>query len=94
MLSKLVDRLKCWYLQSPCCGKEYPCRLCHDESECHKIDRHTITEIKCRKCYFTQPVSDGVHMCTSLCVCVCVCARMCGNGTLCRSEIAMCLYIL
>ena len=24
---------------APCCGKIYPCRLCHDEGEEHKIDR-------------------------------------------------------
>ena len=44
-------------IQSPCCGKEYPCRLCHDENESHKIDRHNISEIKCRKCFYEQPVS-------------------------------------
>ncbi len=44
-------------LQSPCCSKVYSCRLCHDEQESHRIDRHAITEIICRKCSIRQPVS-------------------------------------
>ena len=27
------------YIISPCCNKVYPCRLCHDTNENHKIDR-------------------------------------------------------
>ena len=48
---RLLFYCKCYwhiviiFFQSPCCGKEYPCRLCHDENESHKIDRHNITEI-------------------------------------------------
>lgn len=24
---------------APCCGRGYPCRLCHDANEDHKVDR-------------------------------------------------------
>ena len=44
--------------QSPCCGKVYPCRLCHDEQELtHTIDRFNVSEIECRNCSKRQPVS-------------------------------------
>ncbi|CAI8035478.1 RING finger and CHY zinc finger domain-containing protein 1, partial [Geodia barretti] len=43
---------------SPCCGKVYPCRLCHDDQELtHKIDRYRVTEVQCRNCHKKQPVS-------------------------------------
>ena len=45
-------------VQSPCCGKVYPCRLCHNEKDLtHEIDRHAVSEIVCRKCDTKQPVS-------------------------------------
>ena len=39
-----------------CCGKEYGCRLCHDESELHEIDRHAIAEMVCLRCSTRQPI--------------------------------------
>ena len=64
--------------QSPCCGKVYPCRLCHNEKEAtHEIDRYKVSEVVCRKCHKRQPVSMCV--CVSVCVfvSVCVCVYVC-----------------
>merc|ERR1711976_918696 len=33
-----------------CCKKLYPCRLCHDEQEGHKIDRFATKYMMCMKC--------------------------------------------
>ena len=44
--------------QSPCCGKVYPCRLCHNDQELsHEIDRQSVSEVECRRCHTRQPVS-------------------------------------
>ncbi|NXM19808.1 ZN363 protein, partial [Ploceus nigricollis] len=32
-------------LQAPCCGKLYPCRLCHDGAEEHQLDRFRVSEV-------------------------------------------------
>ena len=49
-------------LVAPCCGKEFVCRLCHDE-ECtdHTFDRYRVTEMRCMECGTRQPVN---RMCT------------------------------
>ena len=57
---------------APCCGVEYPCRLCHDIVEndeqidwkkAHQIDRHKITKIKCNKCNTIQGKSNMCSEC-------------------------------
>ena len=35
-------------LKCPDCDKFYPCRVCHDEHEDHKMDRSRVKEIKCK----------------------------------------------
>lgn len=44
-------------LKSPCCNKIYTCRLCHDESEKHEIDRHAVMSVVCQMCNTRQSVS-------------------------------------
>ncbi|WAR22768.1 ZN363-like protein [Mya arenaria] len=39
---------KCMFV-SPCCKKFYPCRICHDETEKHEIDR-TAVQRTCEGC--------------------------------------------
>ena len=46
-----------------CCGKWFPCRLCHDEEEDHKIDRYSIKTIRCRECSHEQPKSNMCEYC-------------------------------
>lgn len=38
-----------------CCGKFVTCRLCHDETESHQIDRHATKEMLCMHCGVVQP---------------------------------------
>ena len=48
---------------APCCNKEFPCRLCHDENSDHKINRFDIKEIVCKKCDQRQNVSNKCINC-------------------------------
>ncbi len=48
---------------SPCCQREYSCRLCHDENEDHQIDRHAIETIKCLTCLKVVPFSQNCENC-------------------------------
>jgi len=41
-----------------CCNQVFGCRLCHDESSDHKIDRHATEEMVCRVCKKRQPVNE------------------------------------
>lgn len=43
---------------SPCCGKIYACRLCHDDSEDHTLNRYEIREVVCNHCNVRQPASN------------------------------------
>jgi len=50
---------------APCCGKEYPCRICHDDVEYeekikkfHKVDRFKIKRVKCLECGVEQIKSN------------------------------------
>ena len=47
------------YQLSKCCNKIYPCRLCHDENENHKINRHDIDFMKCIYCNCLQKVNQS-----------------------------------
>ena len=42
-----------------CCNKVYPCRLCHDDSENHKTNRHDIDYMKCDFCKSFQKVNSS-----------------------------------
>lgn len=48
------------------CKKYYPCRLCHDANESHKIDRFTIKQIICRGCKKVQTPSEKCIHCGKL----------------------------
>ena len=51
-------------LFAPCCGKIYPCRLCHDEiEEDHHLDRKQVNKIKCNQCGFLQAPSPRCLSC-------------------------------
>ena len=43
-----------------CCNKYYPCRLCHDEEEDHKINRYEIKTIICKEC---KTIQDSSNQC-------------------------------
>mmetsp|Transcript_359 Transcript_359/g.811 ORF Transcript_359/g.811 Transcript_359/m.811 type:complete len:377 (-) Transcript_359:1100-2230(-) len=43
---------------SKCCGKVFPCRLCHDEVADHKIDRFATEIMVCRECKLSQEIAD------------------------------------
>lgn len=45
-------------LRAVCCGRLYPCRLCHDELEDHSIDRFATKEMLCMHCDTLQPVGQ------------------------------------
>lgn len=49
--------------QTPCCGKFYKCRYCHDENEDHHFDRKTLTELICTKCDTRQKVQAECENC-------------------------------
>ena len=60
-------------LISPCCGKIYTCRHCHNEIEDifglekpHQIDRFNIKEIICIDCEEKQPVSNKCIKCENI----------------------------
>ena len=67
-----ISNIKCTHYQRGCdvqcnvCNKYYPCRLCHDIYEDHKLDRFTINYIKCRKCQYIQPPSQKCIRCQHL----------------------------
>jgi len=48
---------------SPCCGKIYTCRFCHNENESHEINRFEVKEIICSKCNHKQNVSNQCINC-------------------------------
>jgi len=46
-------------LISPCCGKEYNCRFCHDDAESnHTLNRKSVEEVICLSCSLKQCVSN------------------------------------
>jgi len=50
-------------LVSPCCGKEYLCRICHDEVEDHNLDRRSVTKITCTQCGMRQDIGRNCKEC-------------------------------
>ena len=53
-------------MQCPTCQKFYPCRLCHDMYEDHKLDRFSVNTVKCRVCNRTQAPSQNCVFCRSI----------------------------
>ncbi|CAD8045758.1 unnamed protein product [Paramecium sonneborni] len=58
--------------KAPCCGKFYPCRLCHDANykgpksdgcKTEIMDRYNVTIIRCRKCFCEQPPTNQCIQC-------------------------------
>ncbi|KAL5473154.1 hypothetical protein EMCRGX_G027602 [Ephydatia muelleri] len=46
-------------LVSPCCGKVYPCRFCHNDNEpTHEFNRFAVSEVVCRNCKTRQPTVE------------------------------------
>ena len=45
-------------LWAACCGRYFPCRLCHDEAvPSHRFDRHATTRVACMGCATEQPAA-------------------------------------
>ncbi|XP_050403643.1 RING finger and CHY zinc finger domain-containing protein 1 [Patella vulgata] len=53
---------KC-FLISPCCNKEYTCRICHDDNEVHQLNRRDVRLVKCMKCNEKQKVQGCCYNC-------------------------------
>jgi len=50
---------------SPCCGRRYPCRMCHDQVEDHKINRFAVREMYCMACDTLQEISQTCSTCNT-----------------------------
>ena len=51
-------------LIAPCCGKEYVCRLCHDEENLdHTLNRYSVKEMRCMICGTRQDISNSCQEC-------------------------------
>ncbi|XP_032915826.1 RING finger and CHY zinc finger domain-containing protein 1 [Catharus ustulatus] len=53
-------------LRAPCCGKLYPCRLCHDGAEQHQLDRFRVSEVQCSRCRLLQKAQQRCEGCDNL----------------------------
>lgn len=66
------DRIGCSHyarkciLISPCCNKEYTCRLCHDDAENHELNRQKVQKVKCAKCHHVQQVQKSCEKCDTV----------------------------
>jgi RING finger/CHY zinc finger protein 1 len=45
------------------CNKFYPCRLCHDANENHKLDRFNVEKVMCRGCKTIQQPDKTCKQC-------------------------------
>jgi len=50
-------------LVSPCCGKVYTCRICHDDQEDHTLDRRSVSQVVCIQCQIKQEVGRNCTEC-------------------------------
>ena len=50
-------------IEANCCGNIYECRVCHDEVEDHKMNRHETKYIICKECDKKQVVSNKCEEC-------------------------------
>ncbi|KAM9087210.1 RING finger and CHY zinc finger domain-containing protein 1 isoform 1-T1 [Megaptera novaeangliae] len=53
-------------LKAPCCDKLYSCRLCHDNSEDHLLDRFKVKEVQCINCEKIQRAQQTCEECSTL----------------------------
>ncbi len=51
------------HMKCPTCQKFYPCRLCHDANEDHKLDRFKVDTVQCKKCRHIQAPSQNCVQC-------------------------------
>lgn len=65
LLKKTIDGnwINVWDFQSPCCGKIYSCRFCHDDSETHTFNRKQLEELICTECETRQKVQINCEKC-------------------------------
>lgn len=65
-----------------CCKRTYPCRICHDENETHKIDRYSTKEMICLYCGTIQDVSQSCIKCKQIMASYycSICKLWCSNG--------------
>lgn len=50
-------------IYTACCQKWYSCRLCHNESELHEVNRFTLERMKCSSCLTEQSISNECTHC-------------------------------
>ncbi|XP_074641658.1 RING finger and CHY zinc finger domain-containing protein 1-like [Tubulanus polymorphus] len=52
-------------LVAPCCGRTYPCRICHNDEEDHELDRKHVEEVVCgdEKCKKRQMIQKTCQEC-------------------------------
>lgn len=68
----ILTKIKCDHYNRGCdiycdlCNKYYPCRICHDSYEDHKIDRFKINKVRCRNCNYIQSPSQNCLYCHSI----------------------------
>lgn len=66
---KSTDKLGCKHyirgtkILSSCCNKWFVCRLCHDETSSHTMDRKLTKTMMCMHCSTIQPVSNTCKEC-------------------------------
>ncbi|XP_048367357.1 RING finger and CHY zinc finger domain-containing protein 1 isoform X4 [Sphaerodactylus townsendi] len=53
-------------LKAPCCSRFYTCRLCHDGSEDHIMDRFQVREVRCAKCGKDQQAQQSCEDCQNV----------------------------
>lgn len=51
---------------SPCCGRWYACRACHNDCEDHEIKRYLIRKIRCLSCRHIQSWGKTCKKCGTL----------------------------
>lgn len=50
-------------LEAACCGKIHECRICHDVSENHEMDRKAVKTLVCVQCDTHQNVGKNCSSC-------------------------------
>lgn len=53
-------------IQCPTCKKFYPCRICHDENENHKLDRFKVDTVRCKTCRRIQGAAKNCQYCNTV----------------------------
>ena len=53
-------------IQAECCGEWFTCRMCHDETEQHKITRYATKTMMCMHCLTAQPSAQDCINCGTM----------------------------